>query len=104
MLADDSLDLMRGMNSTDEKRGKMKVTTAQETIENAKRTIDEMSSMPTDGKWLESITVEVSPHIKEWDIDLCYRWSEWTEREFHFPGTTNQGRRNRCSRDSPQRR
>ncbi len=68
----------------------MKVTTAQETIENAKRTIDEMSSMPTDGKWLESITVGVSPHVKEWDIEQCYHWSKWPEREDHFPGTTNK--------------
>ena len=30
------------------------------------------------------------PHIKEWDIEQCYHWSEWPERERRFPGTTNK--------------
>lgn len=67
----------------------MKESVTQEIIENAIRTVTEMSPMPTDGKWLEKITVEAGPYIREWDIEQCYRWSEWPERESHFPGTTN---------------
>ena len=50
----------------------------------------EMNPQDTDGTWLEDLTVQVSPHLKEWDIDECYHWSEWPEREDHFPKTTKQ--------------
>ena len=68
----------------------MKDSVTQEIIENAIRAVTEMSPLPTDGKWLEDITVTAGPHIKEWDIEKCYRWSEWPERESHFPDTTNK--------------
>ncbi len=50
----------------------------------------EMNPQDTDGTWLEDLTVQVSPHLKEWDFDECYHWSEWPEREDHFPKTTKQ--------------
>ena len=50
----------------------------------------EMNPQATDGEWLEDLTAKVAPHIKEWDVDRCYRWSEWPEREDHFPGSTAQ--------------
>ena len=67
----------------------MKESVTQEIIDNAIRTVTEMGPLPTDGKWLEDITAEAGPHIKEWDIEKCYHWSEWPERESHFPGTTH---------------
>ena len=51
---------------------------------------NEMNPQATDGTWLEDLTVQAGPHIKEWDIDLCYHWSDWPEREDHFPNTTKQ--------------
>ena len=62
----------------------------QEIIENAIRTVTDMSPISTDGQWLEDITVKAAPFIREWDIEQCYRWSEWPERELHFSGTTNK--------------
>lgn len=59
-------------------------------IEKAIRTVAEKSSEPTDGKWLEYIVVETAPFIKEWDIERCHLWSEWPERDSHFPQTSNQ--------------
>ncbi len=51
---------------------------------------NEMNPQDTDGTWLEDLTVQVGPYIKEWDIDRCYPWSEWPEREDHYPNSTKQ--------------
>ena len=51
---------------------------------------NEMNPQATDGTWLEDLTVQAGPLIKEWDIDECYHWSEWPEREGYFPNTTKQ--------------
>ena len=48
-----------------------------------------MSKLSTDGKWLEELTAQVAPHIREWDISDAYPWAEWPERESRFPNTTN---------------
>ncbi len=50
----------------------------------------QMSPRQTDGVWLEDLTVQIAPHVREWDIDECYSWSEWPEREYHFPNSTRQ--------------
>ena len=44
----------------------------------------------TDGKWLEAATVLTGELIREWDLADCQLWTEWPEREAHFPRTTNQ--------------
>ena len=59
-------------------------------IENAIATVAAASSEQTGGKWLENLTIDAGPYIKEWDISQCWPWAEWPERESHFPGTTNQ--------------
>ena len=51
---------------------------------------NEMNPQDTDGTWLEDLTVQVGPYIKEWDIDRCYPWSEWPERVDHYPNSTKQ--------------
>ena len=51
---------------------------------------NEMNPQDTDGTWLEDLTVQAGPHIKEWDIDHCWHWSDWPEREDYFPNTTKQ--------------
>ncbi len=50
----------------------------------------EMNPQATDGEWLEGLTVQAGPYLREWDIDRCYRWAEWPEREDHYPNSTKQ--------------
>ena len=59
-------------------------------VDDAINQIDELSRQSTDGRWLEDLTAEVAPHIKEWDVVEAWKWAEWDEREERFPGTTNQ--------------
>ena len=68
----------------------MQSANAQDIIEEAIATVAAASREQTGGKWLENLTVDAGPHIKEWDIGQCWPWAEWPEREAHFPGTTNQ--------------
>ena len=49
---------------------------------------NEMNPQQSDGIWLEDLTVQAGPYIKEWDISHCYHWSDWPGRDRHFPGTT----------------
>jgi len=51
----------------------------------ALRILEENNPKRTDGKWLEELTVEYAPHVSEWDIAKAWRWSEWPDRERHFP-------------------
>ena len=67
---------------------KMKTSTAQETIEEAIKKTAELNPQETDGEWLEVVTVESGPYIKEWDIAECWHWDEWPDREIYFPNTT----------------
>ena len=62
----------------------------REIIEEAIGITVEMNPQDTDGVWLEDLTVQLGPYIKEWDIGQCYDWSEWPERDNYFPGTTKQ--------------
>ena len=68
----------------------MQDTNTRETISEALEIANEMNPQATDGTWLEDLTVQVGPYIKEWDIDRCYPWSEWPEREDHYPNSTKQ--------------
>ena len=68
----------------------MAMPTAQEIIEAALAKAAEMNLRETDGDWLEVVTVESAPYIKEWDIAECWHWDEWPDREAHFPNTTRQ--------------
>ena len=58
------------------------------TIEAAIEKAAEMNPQETDGDWLEVVTVEAAPYIREWDIRDCWHWDEWPDRETHFPDTT----------------
>ena len=57
----------------------------QDIIEHAISITAEMNPQHTDGVWLEDLTVQVGPYIKEWDIESCYKWSDWPDRHVHFP-------------------
>ena len=66
----------------------IKTLTAQDIIETAIKKTAELNPQETDGEWLEVVTVESGPYIKEWDIAECWHWDEWPDRETRFPGTT----------------
>ena len=61
---------------------------AQNHVADALTTLIEKNPQQTGGKWLERLTAEVSPHIKEWDVSAGYRWADWPERLHHFPNST----------------
>ncbi len=50
----------------------------------------QMSPHQTDGVWLEDLTLQIAPYIREWDVDECYTWADWPDREYHFPGVSKQ--------------
>ena len=68
----------------------MSETTAHDVIAQALETLEEAKSEPTGGNWLERLTAQIAPYIKEWDISHCWTWAEWPHRERLLPETTNQ--------------
>ena len=66
----------------------METSTVQEIIETAIEKTAEMNPQETDGDWLEVVTVESGPYIKEWDIAECWLWSKWPDRKKCFPDST----------------
>ena len=67
----------------------MTTPTERAIIEAAIAEIAEMSPKPTDGKWLEAVTVKTAPFIKDWDVKSAWLWGDWPDREKRFPNTTN---------------
>ena len=61
---------------------------ATDKITEAISVVKEMNPQQTDGKWLEELTVEVGPEIKEWDIARCYHWRDWPERRSRYSNST----------------
>ena len=45
-------------------------------------------SNPGDGIWLEEDVAATAPDIREWDLEACWRWKEWPDREVVFPGSS----------------
>ena len=62
----------------------------QDIIAAALADLDRNNGLQTDGRWLEEMTVTAGPHIKEWDIAKCWSWSEWPDREIHYPDVNGQ--------------
>ncbi len=42
----------------------------------------------TDGVWLEHLTADVAPLISDWNLDGCWRWQDWPERDEVMPEGT----------------
>ncbi len=66
----------------------MNASIAQKTIDAALNKAVDMNPQETDGQWLEVITVEAGPYIREWDLAQCWHWQQWPHRKEHFPNTT----------------
>ena len=69
-------------------RGRTMDNQSRQTIEAAIAKTAEMNPQDTDGEWLEVVSVESAPFIKEWDIECAWHWDEWPGREANFPNTT----------------
>ncbi len=54
-------------------------------LERARAVLEEHVSRPTDGKWLEELTVNIGPRLAEWDVEVVYPWGQWPDRELYFP-------------------
>jgi len=71
------------------------MTEAEKILEAAYREIEEYNAMrknaPTDGKWLEGLTVRVATHIREWDIGECWSWKDWPDRKTRYRTATDTG-------------
>ena len=59
-------------------------------IESAISNLSEFAPQETDGKWLETVTVETAPFIKEWNIERAWHWVDWPDRGRYFEDTTRQ--------------
>ncbi len=59
-------------------------------LERARETLQQFSFQATDGMWLEDLTVEVAPFLRDWDIDGIDPWADWSARSDYFPFTTAQ--------------
>ena len=56
-------------------------TTALEKLKGALVEIEETSGQPTDGKWLEYLTVDCAPFIAEWAVRKAWIWDDWPEKD-----------------------
>ena len=68
----------------------MQTLDQQTTIETAIAILAEANPQQTGGKWLENLTVDVGPFIRDWNISQCWHWAEWPERELKQPQSTGQ--------------
>ena len=66
----------------------MQTLDQQSTIETAIAILAEANPQQTGGKWLENLTVDVGPFIRDWNIAQCWHWVDWPEREEKQPQST----------------
>ncbi len=57
-------------------------------IDDALATLDQHAHQQTDGIWLEDLTAEVATHLRDWNVDGCWLWSHWPDREAVMPSGT----------------
>ncbi|MCS1408358.1 MAG: hypothetical protein M2R45_01533 [Verrucomicrobia subdivision 3 bacterium] len=49
-------------------------------LEEAQRSIAEHRDDAGDGKWLETLTRDLAPHLLEWQIEQAWTWAQWPDR------------------------
>ena len=54
-------------------------------LEAALEEIEKNSSAPSDGNWLEELTVKVGPMLREWDLSSCVGSKYWEDKQKYFP-------------------
>ncbi len=50
--------------------------------------LEENAQQHTDGRWLEDLTVDVAPNILDWNVEFCWRWEDWPDRDEVMPEGT----------------
>ena len=50
--------------------------------------VDQHACGAEQGTWLEELVNDLGTRIPDWDLDEVHSWSDWPDREQHFPGTT----------------
>ena len=62
--------------------------TVDTVIDEALAALGEHAGQQTDGLWLEDLIVRVAPHVRDWNVDACWRWADWPDRERVMPEGT----------------
>ena len=57
-------------------------------LDDALATLEEHAEQQTDGRWLEDLTRDVAPRLRDWNVDGCWRWGDWPERDEVMPEGT----------------
>ncbi len=60
--------------------GEINAVDADSVIEDALDRLKANAHQQTDGRWLEDLTAEVAPHLRDWNVDECVRWQDWQAR------------------------
>ena len=66
----------------------MTATDSQGVLHEAAGTLESLAREQTDGVWLEHLTADVAPLIRDWNLDGCWRWRDWPERDDVMPEGT----------------
>ena len=64
------------------------VSDAGSVIDDALAKLEEHAHQQTDGIWLEEVTADVAPHVRDWNVDHCWRWEDWPDRDEVMPEGT----------------
>ena len=57
-------------------------------MDDALAKLKEHAQQLTDGRWLEDLTEDVARHVREWNVDRCWRWEAWPDRDRVMPEGT----------------
>ena len=57
-------------------------------IDDALGKLEEHAHQQTDGIWLQEVTTDVAPHVRDWNIDGCWSWEDWPDRKEVMPEGT----------------
>ena len=57
-------------------------------MDDALAKLEEHAQQQTDGRWLEDLTEDVAPHVRDWNVDHCWRWEDWPDRDDVMPEGT----------------
>ena len=64
------------------------VSKAVAVLEEALTDLEENAHEQTDGIWLEDLTRNAAPHIRDWNVDKCWSWEDWPNRDEVMPPGT----------------
>ncbi len=59
-------------------------------IEAALELAADAARRPTRGQWLERLTTQVAPFVRDCDLEACWPWADWPERDRRFPHASSK--------------